>query len=376
MQAVLVLSLTLLIAPVGRAAEPVIGLLTLPGVFGTAPCERFTPQEVPLYSAPDSSGATGVIRVDRNWTFAEHGGCEGLTVNVHRHGTNAVAELPTMEYEYEAPAAVVLRQRGRWFELRLSDGTAWVHASASDRYLPLRDLLADGLTYMTDEWDRMLAAVPGRAERVPLPADPRRNVVGYLQGRVSRVGVVLQQGQSVDSIRARYRASALTTRAGPNGTRIVSLRTGAAHPLFATPDRSTRSVGEVETHRCGNTLRTGAQDRVLVFEHRPGWYQVAPGYGSGGAERLWLEEHSDWRFHSVDNAAERERLALAGFGPEYLSVRVTDFEDVAGALWVEVEVLSHSLCEGSLEPTVRARGWIPAHAPSGELNTWFSSRGC
>ena len=372
-----VLSLALALAPVGRAAEPIIGLLTLPEVFGEAPCERFTPENVPLYSAPDSGTAVGAIRVDRNWTFGEHGGCVGgLIVSVHRNGADAVTALPILEYEYEAPAAIVLRQQGQWFELRLSEGTGWVHASPRARYIPLRDLLLEGLTYLTDEWDGRLASVPGGPDRVPVPADPLRNMVGYVEGTVRRVRVVLQPGQSVDSVRTRYRSSAMCSRAGPNGTRILTVETGTAHPLFTTPDRQSPPVAEVESNRCDLVLQTAGQCRVPVFEHRAGWYQVAranPEWRK--AERLWLAA-ADWRFHPVSDPAERERLARQSYGRETLSARVLAYREIAGVPWVEVEVLSHSLCEGMEEPSVRARGWIPAHAPSTEPNIWFSSRGC
>ena len=377
MRSIVVLALILAIARTAHAADPVIGLLTLPEVFGAGPCDRFTPREVALYAEPDSAAIVGSIRVDRNWTFAPHGGCEGLAVGVHLLGTGDVSALPAMEYEYEAPAAIVLRQQGRWFEVRLSEGTGWVRASERDQYLSLQQLLADGLTHLTESWDRMLAPEPGGVARVPLPPDPRRVVVGYLEGEVRRVRVVLEPGQSLDSVRAHYRASAVGTRAGPNGTKILSIETGTVHPLFTAPDRDTRPVGDVESNRCGYVLQTAGENRVLVFQHRPGWYEVArAGPDWRGAERLWLEEATAWRFHPVDDETERERLARQSFGPEHLSTRVTGFREIDGRLWVQVEVSSHSPCQSMEEPSVRGRGWIPAHAPSGELNIWFSSRGC
>jgi hypothetical protein len=48
---------------------------------------------------------------------------------------------------------------------------------------------------------------------------------------------------------------------------------------------------------------------------------------------------------------------------------------VGDALWVQIEILDHSFCVGRT-PIARKRGWIPAHAPSGELNIWYPSRGC
>jgi hypothetical protein len=48
-----------------------------------------------------------------------------------------------------------------WFKLRLSDGAAWVQASARDEYFPLRHLLAREGTYLTGSWDGKLSPSPG-----------------------------------------------------------------------------------------------------------------------------------------------------------------------------------------------------------------------
>jgi hypothetical protein len=215
-----------------RLQDKLVGLLTLPEVFGAGACDKFTPAEIPLYAAPDSGTLVGSIRVDQYWTFHDVGGCEGLTVNVHRSDRRGVRELPVKEHAYEDPGAVVLEQRGRWFKVRLADGAAWLHASPRAEYLSLERLLEDGLTYLTDHWDGRLAKAPDTA--------------------------------SVEI-------------AGPR--------------------------------------------------------------------------------------AER-------------SVRVIGFQEHRGQRWVEVAVLSDSPCTSNEKPRVAARGWLPAHALSGEPTIWFYSRGC
>jgi hypothetical protein len=147
----------------------VIGLLALPEVFGNGACDRFTPQEVPLYGAPESARILGVIRVDEGATALSNGGCEALRVGVHMAGSTASAALPTKEYGYEEPGAIVLARRGGWFQIRLATGSAWVQSSPRDSFHPLEQLLLDGLTYLTEAWDKRLApsaGAPGRPARV------------------------------------------------------------------------------------------------------------------------------------------------------------------------------------------------------------------
>jgi hypothetical protein len=107
-----VAGLSLLTASAVAQQRPrVIGLLALPEVFGNGACDRFTPQEVALYGAPESARVVGVIRVDVGSTAPSNGGCEGLRVGVHMTGTPASDPLPTKEYGYEDPGAIVLARR-------------------------------------------------------------------------------------------------------------------------------------------------------------------------------------------------------------------------------------------------------------------------
>lgn len=148
------------------AGDGVLGLLTFPELFGIGPCERFEPAEVSLFSAPGSRLVVAFIRVDRNWTFPPEGGCDGLTVNVHwRHGTR-VTPLPTEEYAYEAPAAVVLEKRPGWFRVRLSHGSAWARKTEANEFFSLLQLFRDRATHLTESWDGTISSTPGsRAKR-------------------------------------------------------------------------------------------------------------------------------------------------------------------------------------------------------------------
>jgi len=143
------------------AQDRVLGLLALPGVFGEGPCDRFEPRALTLYADAGATRVIGTIEVDQNWSFAPHGGCEGLEVSVHEGQQRS--ELPTREYDYEAPAAIALERRGQMVKIRLNGGrSGWV-ASPPARFMSYESLLEEftGVTFFTDAFDGQLRNAPG-----------------------------------------------------------------------------------------------------------------------------------------------------------------------------------------------------------------------
>ena len=143
------------------AQERIIGLLSLPEVFGSRECAPFEPRPVMLHAGVNDANSIATIEVDQNWSFAPHGGCEGLEVSVHR-GTQK-DELPTREYDYEMKAAIVLDQRDGWFKIRLHQGSAWLKASAVDQFMPLSELFDEftGVTEINESFAGRLSNAPG-----------------------------------------------------------------------------------------------------------------------------------------------------------------------------------------------------------------------
>ena len=143
------------------AAERIIGLVSIPEVFGAGPCTAFEPQDVPLHAMPADGKPIAVIHVDQNWSFAPHGGCDGLKVSVHRGA--AKEELPTREFDYEAPGAIALERRDGWIKIRLREGAAWFRPSPVDRFMPLSDLYEEfvGVTAINKSFTARLANTPG-----------------------------------------------------------------------------------------------------------------------------------------------------------------------------------------------------------------------
>jgi hypothetical protein len=161
MKRILVSLVWICMAGSAAAQDRVIGLISLPEVFGARECAPFEPGEIALHAAPNDGKAIAFVRVDRNWSFAPHGGCEGLEVSIHRGEERQ--ELPTLEYDYEMPAAIVLEQRDGWFKVRLEKGTAWLKPSVVDRFMPLADLFEEfvGVTSINRSFTGRLVNAPG-----------------------------------------------------------------------------------------------------------------------------------------------------------------------------------------------------------------------
>jgi hypothetical protein len=352
----------------------VIGLLTLPQLFGNESCKEPPRREVPLYAAHEIGDIVGWIRADKDPT--SDADCYRVVLNVHRRGDGSVRALPTEEYEEEEPgAAIVVEARGRWFKLRLTDGAAWLEASEHDEYFPLQQLLRRRPAYLTDAWDGKFAPTPGGVSRAA-PADPRRRLVGYVEPVLEVLRVVLAPGQDAEAIRRRYSARSMGSEPGPNGTRIVYFERGTLVRAFQHPDRGAPVVASFQTDTCDRVLRTtSSPPEVAVFERRPGWLQVALRTDDGKDEpRAWIEEAPVWRFHAFDTDADRERFGNELFGREHWSVRLVGSRAVGGTLWLNVELMSHSIYDSIDPPRVIATGWVPAHSPAGEPVVWFNSR--
>ena len=57
------------------------------------------------------------------------------------------------------------------------------------------------------------------------------------------------------------------------------------------------------------------------------------------------------------------------------AVNILEARSIGDGLWLHVETLDESPCNGGT-PKVVDRGWIPAYAASGALVAGYYSRGC
>jgi hypothetical protein len=177
-----------------HAGEPVRGLLSLPGVFGEYPCEEFSPETIALYASPGSSDPTGEIRVERYWEFPPEGGCKGLSVVSELTDGGTPQELPTMEYGYEIPGAIVVDHAvvdhdEQWFKLDTGEASAWLRAPENSQYFTLEKLLVNRRTYVAPEAGAFLVDAPATTQ----PETERMHLEQYSDVRVTDVRWVRDQ---------------------------------------------------------------------------------------------------------------------------------------------------------------------------------------
>lgn len=166
--------------------------------------------------------------------------------------------------------------------------------------------------------------------------------------------------------------------------------------LYMHPDSQSRVVALIDWPQSIDEAEYAYEEAgALVYGRAGGYYLIRTSRGVG-----WLSPEQAASFHSLETlitekltyltfawdgfvsalpgSARRTRVGSPrradGQGGE--PVRVKGLRTVAGKLWVDIEVISHSFCESVEPPTIKARGWIRAHDETGAPTVWFHSRGC
>lgn len=140
---------------------------------------------------------------------------------------------------------------------------------------------------------------------------------------------------------------------------------------------------------------------AVVYEQRPGWYAIS--LREQSLTRGWVRAadageflplarllpnrlaylNAHWDGHLWSQPAGGQRTAqvsrlVEGHAPDASdehAVNILEARSIGDGLWLHVETLEHSPCNGGT-PNVVDRGWIPAYAASGELVAGYYSRGC
>jgi hypothetical protein len=145
----------------GAQEERVVGLVSLPEVFGNEPCQIFTPKPISVYKEANERYLIGFINTTQNWTFPKEGGCLGLKVEFCPNlKSQKKAILPTLGYAYEREGAVVLEKKGKWVRIKTHLGSGWFLLSDRNKYFPIDSLLAQSTSYLTDDWDENIYDSP------------------------------------------------------------------------------------------------------------------------------------------------------------------------------------------------------------------------
>ncbi len=150
--AVIALSLAFTVVAAAKAHEReppdgMVGLVRLPMLFGEGACSHFQPKVVQLFSEPREASPLGQIRVTKQWVFAKEGGCSDLEVKVFLEAQSP-EPLPTLEYEYEAPAAIVLTKSGRWCQIKLQSRSAWIGRECPSGFVSVQNLFRERILYL------------------------------------------------------------------------------------------------------------------------------------------------------------------------------------------------------------------------------------
>lgn len=128
-------------------------------------------------------------------------------------------------------------------------------------------------------------------------------------------------------------------------------------------------------------------DRVWYRVH----YTTSRGYGDG-----WISNRETSTYHpladmlvhglafltdSWDRAvfdaprANSDKRTIRATN-ERPNLRVVATAGDAEHLWLQVELLEGSVCEGVEQPAIATSGWIPAFSRDGQLTAWHYARGC
>jgi len=163
--------------------------------------------------------------------------------------------------------------------------------------------------------------------------------------------------------------------------------------LYTRPDSERKVAARISSPTTVDDAEYGYEEAgALVYGRKNGYFLIRTSRGVG-----WVSPDNVGEFHSFEtliknglayltdawdgfvsaSPASANRTRVTQRRPYgYEDVRVKGLQNVAGKLWVEVEVISHSICESNQAPTLKGNGWVLAHDKSGAPTVWFASRGC
>jgi hypothetical protein len=167
----------------------------------------------------------------------------------------------------------------------------------------------------------------------------------------------------------------------------------SALTLYVRPDSQSKVLAQISSPASVDDAEYDYEAAgALVYGRERGYFLIRTSRGAG-----WLSPNNAGAFHPLETLIGQSLTYLTDAWDGTVSaspgstartrvaqrrpngnedVRVNRSQTVDGKLWVEIEVMSHSLCESDKPSTIKARGWIRAHDEIGAPTVWFASRGC
>ena len=330
----LTMSLPLGAQPVSSGRGRFLGLATMPALFAhdaEAPAVTNRRARITVRRAPSGRSAIVAVLQSADMIVAFETGPE--------------ERLP----------GVYGRDRG-WILIHLVDGRqGWVAPADAGGFTSYEDELERQFdTYLTAERIRGLADAPGSRRLTPFPPDPRRRILGSL----TAVG-----------------PTAVESR--PGHVELLA----AEVPAYAAPSPDAAVVTRFLNHWAAERLVTAeSDDRVLVFSHPPGWFEV--GFDPDNRrtviheERVWIRDDAQvWRFEPASDLAT-DGKAYYRLQDQSHGVQIVERRRIAGKLWLRVRAMLDTDCDRVLNDIktpehALLEGWIPALDSRGEPNVWW-----
>jgi hypothetical protein len=97
-------------------------------------------------------------------------------IGLHTVPAELLAHYETREYEYESKAVAVYGVQGNWYLVQpAAGGRAWLPVGTPGRYIPIEELVVNGLNFLTEAWDREVLDAPAPDAAVQEVTAPTRN---------------------------------------------------------------------------------------------------------------------------------------------------------------------------------------------------------
>jgi hypothetical protein len=139
-----------------------IGILSLPEIFGEYECDTKKSGEEWLYSDAACTKKIGKIKVTRDYILGENGGCSDLEVQVHLDSQKEVSmSLPWQQYDYDERGVMVIDKKAKAFKIPLEKGSAWVCPGDKSKFYSLLDLYRLNYNVHLQFWDGYFHDKPG-----------------------------------------------------------------------------------------------------------------------------------------------------------------------------------------------------------------------